>query len=132
MELLIELLNSIAPEVRLKFPEAVIVPVAVLIPVPLMVRWLKLLAPIVLADPPLKLIVDPVEVNVPLFVQFPPTVCVNAPPLNVVPEPIVKLPVTANVAKAVAEEVPDREKFPYIARAEPGSVFVPLPLRIRW
>ena len=63
-----------APEVRLKFPEAVMFPVAFLVPAPLMMIWLKLLAPIVLAEAPLKSIVEPVAVKVPLLVQFPPTV----------------------------------------------------------
>ena len=82
MELLTELLNTKEPEVRLKSPSASIVPVAVFVPVPLIVILLKLLAPIALAEAPLKLIVEPVAVKVPLLVQFPLTVWVKAPPVN--------------------------------------------------
>jgi len=49
----------------------------------------------------------------------------------VVPEPRVKSPLIVRAASAVAEAVPDREKFPNILKAVPGIVLVPLPLRIR-
>src|SRR5262249_223904 len=81
---------------------------------------------------PVKLMVLLLAVNeVPLFVQFPPTVCVKEPALKVVPEPKVTLPVVLIAAAAVAEAVPDIVKLPETVIADPGIVFVPLPLRVR-
>ena len=57
----------------LTFPAIVSTPVAVFVPAPLNVMLLKVLAPIFAAPEPLKLIVEPVAVNVPVFVQLPPT-----------------------------------------------------------
>ncbi len=63
-----------APAVKLlvipTFPAMLNAPVAVLVPAPLKVMLLKVLVPILPAPLPLKSIVLPVAVNVPLFVQF--------------------------------------------------------------
>lgn len=63
---------------RLMLPAMVNAPVAVFIPAPLKVTFWKLPAPILAATAPLKSIVEPVAVKVPVFVQSPLTVCVNA------------------------------------------------------
>ena len=91
-----ELFKMNCPDVRLKFPEAVIVPVAFLVPVPLMVILLKLLALILLDPELLKFTVLEFDVKVPLFVQFPLTVKVFEPAIaSVAPELIVRLLQTA-------------------------------------
>ena len=94
--------------VRLTFPAMINAPVAVFTPAPLKMMLLKLLAPMLPAPGPLKSMVDPVAVNVPLLVQLPPTVCVK--------EPAVKLPVMLT--------------FPAMDKA-PVAVFTPDPLMVR-
>ena len=96
MELLVGLLKIKAPEVWVKFPETVIDPVAILVPVPLMVILLKLLALILLVPEPLKITLLELGVKVPLFVQFPLTVKVFEPVIvSDAPEFIVMLLQTA-------------------------------------
>ncbi|MEI8086770.1 MAG: hypothetical protein WCG93_11200, partial [Paludibacter sp.] len=63
-------------------------PVALFTPALANDTLLKLLAPMLCeALLLLKLMVEPVSVNVPLLVQLPATLCVNAPPVKVVPVP---------------------------------------------
>ena len=69
--------------------------------------------------------------KVPLFEKFPAMPCVKDPAVNEVPLPILKFPAVVTAARAVAEAVPDMEKFPPMLNAPPGIVFTPLPLRIR-
>ena len=51
--------------------------------------------------------------------------------LNVVPTSSVTLPLIFIAAPAVAEAVPDIVKSPATVIVEAGSVFVPLPLKVR-
>src|SRR5438093_118538 len=69
------------------------------------VRLLNVLDPLPVRIPfgPFMVMVLVAPVNVPLFVQFAPTGCVNAPPLNVVPPPRVTLPLNVIAAPAVKE-----------------------------
>ena len=131
MELIVGSLKLKPPEVKLKFPATLIAPVAVFVPLPLIVRLLKLLAPTVLATSPFKLIVDPVALKVPSFVQFPFTMWVNAPAVNVVPVPMVTLPFIVKPATAVVVAVPLNVKFPPIVVVVACNVFAPLPERLK-
>ena len=111
------LLRLKLPEEILKFPSTEIVPVAVLLPAPLILILLKLLALIVLAASPLKLIVDPVAINVPLFIQLPFIECVKAPAVKVVPNPTVIFPFIINPEDGLEEAEPLSVKSPEIVVA---------------
>jgi hypothetical protein len=87
-----------------RFPKTVrFVAAAAVIPAPVIVRLLKLLAP-----PPLRLLPEPpnvtvlvLPVKVPSLVQFPNTVCAKDPPLKVVDVPMDTFPFTVIAAAAV-------------------------------
>ena len=91
----------------LTLPAIAKAPVAVFAPEPLKLILLKLPVPILAAPDPLRSMVELVAVNVPLFVQLPPTVWVK--------EPAVKLLVMLT--------------FPAIISA-PVAVLVPAPLKV--
>ena len=55
----------------------------------------------------------------------------NVAALNVVPEPMFTFPVVFIIPVAVAEIVPDVEKFPAIVVVAEGIVFVPLVLNVK-
>ena len=81
---------------------------------------------------PLKLMVLPVLVKVaPLFVQFPATLCVNAPAVKLVPEPSITFPPMVNPATPVELAVPLRVKSPPIEVVPACSVLLPLPARFK-
>ena len=90
------------------------------------------LPPIAWADVPLRVTVLLVAVNVPLFEKSPLISCVNAPVVNDVPEPTVKLPVVLTAAPAVAAAEPDIAKLPATVVVETGIVFVLVPLNVRF
>ena len=87
--------------VMLTFPATASAPAAVFTPAPLNVTLLKLPAPMLPVPEPLKSMVEPAAVNVPLFVQFPPTVWVKEPGVKLLEmltlPAIVKIPVAVLV-----------------------------------
>ena len=112
------------------FPTIDNIPVADLLPLPLKIILLKLLALIFPAPLPLKSIVEEVWVNVPLLLQFPPTVCVKAPAVKLFV--MFTLPVIANIPVAVLAPAPLKLILlkllaPILAEAEPLKSIVELP-----
>ena len=80
---------------------------------------------------PLKIIVLPVDVNVvPLFVQFPPTLWVNAPAVKPVPLPSITFPPMVIAVAAIAVAVPLKVKSAFMVETE-VMVFAPLPESIK-
>jgi hypothetical protein len=97
-------------------------------------RVLKMVVPLpeIEVEPaPVKFIVLVDGVKVPSFTKFPERSCVDEPASNVQLLPMLKFPPTARLAAAVADGVPDIVKLPFTVVAEPGIVFVPLPLKVR-
>jgi hypothetical protein len=96
-------------------------------------KFLKVVAPVIVCeDEPLKIIVEvPAVKSLLAFDQLPPTLCVNEPPLNVVPDPSVTFPFMFIVLPAVRDAVPAVVKFPLIVKAVAGIVLVPLPLKVK-
>lgn len=141
MVLPVPVIRTVPPESWLKDPEPIVVrfPVKLILPSEKLineaaiVRLLKFWVPdpLTVLPGPVNVMVPVLPLNVPLFTQFPPMLCVKLLPLNVVEALMDTFPLTVIVAAAVKEtEVPAAKlllRFPSTVNAVAGNVFTAAP-----